>query len=83
METESGSLNIKGPREKGCVKQRWEESLMGRIIAEECGIWKWVKVKRRNGPCNRRKKVGGREVAPRSLTVLVPATSEKGEGRVR
>lgn len=29
------------------------------------------------------KKVGGREVAPRSLTVLVPATSEKGEGRVR
>ena len=56
METESGSLNIKGPREKGCVKQRWEESLMGRIIAEECGIWKWVKVKRRNGPCNRRKK---------------------------
>lgn len=46
----------KGPREKGCVKKGWEESLKSRIIAEECGIWKWVKVKRRNGLCNRRTK---------------------------
>ena len=27
--------------------------------------------------------VGGRKEAPRTLTIIVPATSDKGEGRMR